>query len=66
MALYENKQYLTCECGNDQFTETNIFRVEKVQVSSTLSKTVKHKKEELGNYIQCMTCGKIIKNPIEE
>lgn len=66
MALYENKQYLRCDCGNDQFVEANVFRVEKVQISSTLSKSVKHVKEDLGSYIKCLSCGKLIKNPIEE
>lgn len=66
MALYENKKYLNCECGNDQFEEVNIFRVEKAQISSTLNKSVRHKKENLGTFIRCLTCGKIIKSPIEE
>lgn len=66
MALYENKKYLKCTCGKDLFEEATIFRVEEAQISSTLSKSVRHKKEEIGKFIRCLSCGKIIKTPIED
>lgn len=63
MALYENKEYFRCDCGNEQFEEVEIFRIEKTQISSTLTKTYDYTKNSLGLFVRCLSCNKIHKDP---
>jgi hypothetical protein len=66
MALYTENEYLKCECGNDTFTEVEVFRIVKKPVKSTLTNTTVSMKEPIGKSMQCTTCKKIIANPLNK
>lgn len=63
MALYDNKEYFRCDCGNDQFELVPVFKIEKTQISSTLTKSYDYTKYEIGDFVRCLSCNKLHRDP---
>ena len=66
MALFSNDETEKCSCGNDTFTEVEVFRIVKKAVKQTLTSSTSLSKDVIGNQIQCTKCGKIMPNPLNK
>jgi hypothetical protein len=66
MALFNTDTTVKCSCGNDTFTEVEVFRIVNKAVKQTLSSTTVSVKDIIGNKIQCTSCGKIMPNPLNK
>lgn len=64
MALFTENENVRCECGNDIFTDVEIFRIVKKPNKSTLTTTIKVEKDIIGKKIQCTACKKVMDNPL--
>lgn len=64
MAIYNTNTNVTCTCGNDVFTEAEVFRIIKKPVKSTLTETTVLEKQVIGTEMKCTVCGKTMPNPL--
>lgn len=66
MAIYSEDEHIKCsQCGNDSFTEVELFRIVKKPVRTTLTIGTAFTKEVIGNKIQCTNCKNIMPNLIK-
>lgn len=65
MAMFTENDNVTCTCGNDTFTEVEVFRIVKKPVKTTLTHTIAVEKEVLGKEIQCTKCKTMMPNPFK-
>lgn len=65
MALYQVENRIKCECGCEQFSDVDIFVIEKKLTSNKLTNHIVHFKIPVSKGIKCVRCGKVIKDPTE-
>lgn len=66
MALFTQKEDVKCSCGNDTFTDCEVFRIEKKPIKSTLTNTIVLEKKIIDRGIKCTACGNVMHNPLPE
>ena len=66
MALFTQNENVKCNCGNDTFTEVEVFRLVKKPIKQQLSSTTVLVKEIIGRKIQCTSCKKLMENPLNK